>query len=92
MHRGDEVFVTKSGKYYHYMDDDCPTTASILKGKIQAQRIKEADAQAQGYTLCRHCAKEYAEDLAERKGCASIIFFGVLSSVLVVKLMIQLLG
>ncbi|MBM6618752.1 hypothetical protein [Bacillus suaedaesalsae] len=33
MHRGDEVFITKSGKYYHYFDDDCPTTSSILKGK-----------------------------------------------------------
>lgn len=77
MHRGDELFVTKSGKYYHYMDDDCPITSSILKGKKQAQKIKESEAKEKGYILCRHCAKEYTEDLAERKGCASVLFVGI---------------
>lgn len=90
MHRGEDVFITKSGKYYHYMDDDCPTTSSILKGKKQAQRVKEGEAKQKGYTLCRHCAKEYAEDLRERGyrrnangeieriGCgAAILFFGL---------------
>ncbi|WP_182102728.1 hypothetical protein [Niallia taxi] len=90
MHRGDEVFITKSGKYYHYFDDDCPTSSSILKGKRQAQRIKEDEAKARGYSLCRHCAKEYNEDLRERglrrnangeierAGCgAAILLFGL---------------
>ncbi|HZG88120.1 hypothetical protein [Paenibacillus sp.] len=71
MHRGDEVYITRSGKYYHYFDDDCPTTSSILKGKVQATKIKEEEAKAKGYTLCRHCAKEYAEDLRERQGCTT---------------------
>lgn len=78
MHTGDEVFITKTGKNYHYFDDDCPTTSRILKGRTTAQRIKETDAIAKGYTLCRHCAKEYKEDLAERKGCgtAALLFLG----------------
>jgi hypothetical protein len=82
MHQGDEVFVTKTGKYYHYFDDDCPTTSSILKGKKQAQKIKETEAIEKGYTLCRHCSKEYAEDLAERKGCSSaaILFLSIVSA------------
>ncbi|WP_153729993.1 hypothetical protein [Salinibacillus xinjiangensis] len=82
MHQGDEVFVTKLGKYYHYMDDDCPTTSSILKGKKQAQKIKEEEAKARGLTLCKHCAKEYAEDLKERQGCgaATIFFLGVVGT------------
>lgn len=96
MHRGDEVFITKSGKYYHYFDDDCPTSSSILKGKKQAQRIKEEEAKAKGYTLCRHCAKEYTEDLRERglrrnangqierQGCgAAILLFGVGAGILI---------
>lgn len=79
MHRGDEVFITKTGKYYHYMDDDCPTTSSILKGKKAARKIKEEEAKALGLTLCRHCAKEYAEDMRERKGCgaAALVFIGI---------------
>ncbi|GAA0482019.1 hypothetical protein GCM10008986_03520 [Salinibacillus aidingensis] len=75
MHHGDEVFITKSGKYYHYFDDDCPTTSSILKGKKQAKRVKEEDAKAMGLTLCKHCAKEYAEDKRERQGCGAAVLF-----------------
>ncbi|WLD91616.1 hypothetical protein [Alkalihalobacillus sp. AL-G] len=74
MHEGDEVFITKSGKYYHYFDDDCPTTSRILKGGTAAEKIKEEEAKKRGYSLCKHCAKEYAEDSAERKGCAASIF------------------
>lgn len=82
MHQGDEVFITKTGKYYHYFDDDCPTTSRILKGRTQAEKIKESEAIEKGYTLCRHCSKEYAEDLAERQGCgsAAIIFISVAAS------------
>ncbi|MCM3584985.1 hypothetical protein M3182_04390 [Mesobacillus maritimus] len=76
MHKGDKVLITKAGKYYHYMDDDCPTTSRILSGRTAATKILETEAKRRGYTLCRHCAKEYAEDLAERKGCgtAAILF------------------
>jgi hypothetical protein len=85
LHQGDEVFITKTGKYYHYFDDDCPTTSRILKGKTQAQKIKETEAIEKGYSLCKHCSKEYAEDLAERKGCgsAAIIFIGIASSAVI---------
>jgi DNA mismatch repair ATPase MutS len=79
MHQGDEVFITKSGKFYHYFDDDCPTTSRILRGTTQARKVKEEEAKQMGYTLCKHCAKEYAEDLRERQGCSSaaILFLGV---------------
>ncbi|WP_164669364.1 hypothetical protein [Virgibacillus doumboii] len=77
MHQGDEVFVTKSGKYYHYFDDDCPTSSSIMKGKKQAKRVKEEETKAMGLTLCRHCAKEYAEDMRERQGCGAAAAFFV---------------
>jgi hypothetical protein len=79
MHKGDEVYVTKTGKYYHYFDDDCPTTSRILKGATIAKRIKEEEAIKMGYSLCKHCSKEYAEDLAERQGCgsAAIIFLSI---------------
>jgi DNA mismatch repair ATPase MutS len=85
MHSGDEVYVTKTGKFYHYFDDDCPTTSRILKGKTAARRIKEAEAIQMGYTLCRHCSKEYKEDLAERKGCgtAAILLIAAGISILV---------
>ncbi|KGX89696.1 hypothetical protein [Pontibacillus marinus] len=78
MHHGDEVFITKSGKYYHYFDDDCPTSSSILKGKKDAQKVKEEEAKEMGLTLCKHCAKEYEEDMKERQGCAgaSVLFIG----------------
>lgn len=69
MHKGDEVYITKMGKFYHYFDDDCPTTSRILKGRTLARKVKEVEAKRMGYTLCRHCSKEYAEDLAERRGC-----------------------
>ncbi len=75
MHKGDEVYITRTGKFYHYFDDDCPTTARILKGKTPAQKIKEEEAINRGYTLCRHCSKEYAEDLAERQGCGTAALF-----------------
>jgi hypothetical protein len=79
MHSGDNVYITRTGKYYHYNDDDCPTTARILKGNMAAEKILETEAKERGYTLCRHCAKEYAEDMAERKGCgmAAILFLTV---------------
>ncbi|KAA9023909.1 MutS N-terminal domain-containing protein [Niallia endozanthoxylica] len=72
MHHGDEVYITRTGKYYHYFDDDCPTTARILKGTTAARKVKEEEAKRMGYTLCRHCSKEYAEDLAERQGCGGV--------------------
>jgi hypothetical protein len=79
MHTGDEVYITRTGKYYHYFDDDCPTTSRILKGNMNATKILETEAIEKGYTLCRHCAKEYEEDMAERKGCgvAAVIFLAV---------------
>ena len=75
MHKGDEVYITRTGKFYHYFDDDCPTTSRILKGKTPARKIKEEEAIKRGYALCRHCAKEYAEDLAERRGCSTATIF-----------------
>jgi DNA mismatch repair ATPase MutS len=75
MHTGDEVYVTRTGKFYHHFDDDCPTTSRILKGKTSAKKVKEEEAIKMGYTLCKHCSKEYAEDLAERKGCGAAAFF-----------------
>ncbi|MBM7602382.1 hypothetical protein JOC75_000352 [Metabacillus crassostreae] len=79
MHKGEEVFITKTGKFYHYIDDDCPTTSRILKGTTTAKTLKEEEALQQGYTLCKHCEKEYKADLADRKGCgsAAIMFIGV---------------
>lgn len=76
MHYGDKVFITKSGKTYHYKDDDCSVSSSIMKGKKAATEITEEEAKAQGYRLCKACAKEYAEDLAERKaaGCSLFLF------------------
>ena len=75
MHYGDEVYITRTGKYYHYFDDDCPTTSRILRGTTAARKVKEGDAKKMGYTLCRHCSKEYAEDLAERQGCGTATIF-----------------
>lgn len=95
MHQGDEVYITRTGKFYHYFDDDCPTTARILKGKTSARKIKEEEANKMGYTLCRHCAKEYAEDLAERKGCgtAAIFLIGAgIGAISIVKFFILLNG
>jgi hypothetical protein len=74
MHSGDEVYITKTGKYYHYFDDDCPTTSRILKGKTHARTVKEEEAINMGYKLCKHCSKEYEKDLAERKGCMAAVF------------------
>lgn len=83
MHQADEVFITKSGKYYHYFDDDCPTSSSILKGNKQAQKVKEEKAIQMGLTLCKHCAKEHEEDMRERQGCGAAAIFliglGILS-------------
>jgi hypothetical protein len=66
MHKGEFVYITKTGRFYHYTDDDCPVYSSIKKGKKQAKRITETEAKAKGLTLCRHCKKEYAEDMRER--------------------------
>ncbi|MDM5335088.1 hypothetical protein QUF56_17975 [Ureibacillus composti] len=76
MHYGDKVYITKSGKTYHYKDDDCGVSSSIMKGKKLAIEVTEEEAIARGYRLCRSCAKEYAEDLAERKavGCGTVFF------------------
>lgn len=76
MHTGDEVYITRTGKYYHYFDDDCPTVSRIRRGTTAARIIKEEEAKQMGYTICSHCFKEYAEDLSERQGCgATAIFF-----------------
>lgn len=79
MHYGDKVFITRTGKTYHYKDDDCGVSSSIMKGKKAAIEITEEEAKAQGYRLCKACAKEYAEDLAERKamGCGCSLFLFV---------------
>ena len=66
MHRGNKVYVLPGRKSFHYTDDDCPVTSSILKGKKTAIVITENEARTQGYKLCIHCRKEYQEDRRER--------------------------
>ena len=85
MHRkGDKVFITKTGKTYHYKDDDCGVTSSILKGKRPAMEISEEEAIERGYKLCLSCAKEYREDLAERKamGCSTVFILVPLTGII----------
>jgi len=54
--------------------------------RTAATKILATEAKKRGYTLCRHCANEYAEDMAGRQGCgtAAILFltagFSVLSA------------
>ncbi|RBW67693.1 hypothetical protein [Bacillus taeanensis] len=62
MHSGDEVYITKTGKYYHYLDDSCLITARIVKGNMKSKKVLETEAQRLGYTLCRQCAKNMKED------------------------------
>lgn len=71
MYKGNNVFATKSGKTYHYMDDDCGVSSSIMKGRTQAEEIEESEAIERGLSLCRNCSKEYAEDRRERGGLPS---------------------
>jgi hypothetical protein len=81
MHKGDEVYITRTGKFYHYFDDDCPTTARIIRGITPARKIKEEEAIKMGYTLCRHCSKEFAEDSAERQGCGTAAIFFIAAGI-----------
>ncbi|MFC4558966.1 hypothetical protein ACFO3D_12260 [Virgibacillus kekensis] len=50
-----------------------------MKGKKEARKVKKEEAKAMGLTLCKHCAKEYAEDMRERQGCGTAValFIGV---------------
>lgn len=57
------VYITKSGRSYHYTDDfDCPTVSRIVKGKTAASRIPVEEALSKGLTLCSHCERERQED------------------------------
>jgi len=84
VHRGPYVYVTKGSRTYHYTDDDCPVTSSILKGKKPFQRITEEQAQQMGLKLCRHCAKEYREDQVERQANRFSVYLGAVIAVVMV--------
>ncbi|MEP9408609.1 hypothetical protein ABKP09_20020 [Peribacillus frigoritolerans] len=66
MHKGNLVYVLPGGKKYHYKDDDCSYSSSIMKGTKKAKQITEDEAKRRGLTLCKSCRKEYQEDLRER--------------------------
>jgi hypothetical protein len=63
MHKGEKVYITKTGKYYHYLDESCLVTAKIVKGNMNSKIILETEAVKFGYTLCRQCAKKSKEEM-----------------------------
>jgi len=75
------VYVAGNGKTYHFsyrernrglaLDDDCPTAAKILRGRLPYREMTEEEAIRRGYRPCRACAREYAEDKAE--GCGQMV-------------------
>jgi hypothetical protein len=67
MHKGEEVYITKTGKYYHYLDDSCLVTARIGKGNMKCKKVLETEAVKLGYTLCRQCAKKMEETITAIK-------------------------
>lgn len=74
MHKGNHVYILPGGKRYHYKDDDCPQSSSIMNGNRSALSMTEDEAKRRGLTLCKSCRKEYLEDQRERP-------FGIVKSI-----------
>ncbi|SMO32726.1 hypothetical protein [Melghirimyces algeriensis] len=68
MHTGEYGWVTEHGETIHLKDDDCPVSSAIMKGDRKARQVHIETAREEGYQICRHCWKEFQEDLGELMG------------------------
>jgi len=67
MHVGNKGWITPNGKKIHLKDDDCPISARIMRGHLEAYEVDIEKALQSGYQICTTCLREYQEDQLEAK-------------------------
>lgn len=78
MHYGRKGWITPGGKKIHLKDDDCPVSARIMRGRIEAYEVDIEEALQSGYKICTTCLREYKEDQLEIKIALWILFWPIM--------------
>lgn len=78
MHKVDKVLITKTGKYYHYMDDDCPTTARILSGELLQRRFQQQKPKKEATHFVGTVQMNMQKIWLEGKGAVRLQYYSLL--------------